>query len=124
MTQTWHNLTPDGGVRWLKYSFSGWGTANTLGTRLDDGTWLVVSPSSAPTPEALDALAKEGGVSALLAPNGFHYLGQNAWRERFPKAISYAADDAMTRLVTKSPGVKYESIESLKKKLPSRIGVF
>ena len=123
MTQTWQNLTSDGGVRWLKYSFSSWGTANTLAIRLDEGSWLVVSPSSSPSPETFDVLAKDGGVSALLAPNGYHYLGQKAWRERFPKAVSYAADGARSRLATKSPGINFESLDSLKSKLPSRIGI-
>ena len=122
MIQTWENLTEDGGVRWLKYSF-GFGRANTMAVRLDDGTWLVVSPSIGSAPEIFDALSKDGDVSALIAPNGFHYLGQEAWRARFPKALSYAPDDARARLATKSPGIKYESVDSLKKRLPSRIGV-
>lgn len=32
---TWVPLTPEGSVRWLKYSF-GPGTANTLAVRQDD----------------------------------------------------------------------------------------
>lgn len=110
-------------MRWLKYSFSSWGTANTLAIRLDDGSWLVVSPCSAPSPEALDVLSKDGGVSALLAPNGYHYLGQKAWRDRFPKATSYAPDGALPRLATKSPTIAYQPLASLKAKLPSRIGI-
>src|SRR5262249_18117664 len=74
-----------------------------------------------PSTEVLDALANDGGVSALLAPNAFHHMGQKAWRGRFPKAISFAPDDAMARLAKKSPGINFESIKSLEKKLPPRI---
>lgn len=94
-----------------------------MAVRLDDGSWLIVSPSCNPSAQALDALEKDGSVTALLAPNGFHYLGQQAWRDRFPKATSYAADGARERLTTKSPNVPYESFDVLKAKLPPRIGL-
>ena len=118
----WQNLTSDGAVRWLKYSFDP-GKANTLAVRLDDGSWLVVSPSVGSPEGVYDALAKDGTVTALLAPNGFHHLGQSAWRKRFPTAISYASDDARARLSKKCPGVTYESVNRLTERLPARVGI-
>lgn len=119
---TWQNLTSDGRVRWLKYSF-GPGTANTLAVQLDDASWLVVSPSVGSPDAVYDALASQGPVGALLAPNGFHHMGQKDWRKRFPRAISFAPDDAHSRLAAKSPGIPYKSFTDLKKILPSRIGL-
>lgn len=116
----WQPLVSDGSIRWLKYSF-GAATANTLAARLDDGTWLVVSPATGAPAEALEALAKDGDVSALIAPNGFHHLGQAQWRARFTKAKSYAPADSLARLTKKSPGIDYLPLGELA--LPARMGL-
>ena len=114
---SWHHLTHDGSVRWLKYS---WGpaTANTLAVRLEDGTWLVIAPSVGSASSVLEDLSKDGTVSALIAPNAYHYLGQRAWRLQFPSATSYAPDGALARLARKSPDVLYrpawELIETIR----------
>lgn len=93
----WQTLDAVGDVQMLEYSF-GPATANTLAIRLQDGSFLVVSPASRAPAAALDALASQGPVSALLAPNAFHHMGQRQWRERFPDAISYAPEDAAKRI--------------------------
>jgi hypothetical protein len=111
----------DGGVQWLKYSF-GPGTTNSLAARLRDETWLVVSPPSAAPAFVYDELEQQGGVSALVAPNAYHNRGQPAWRERFPRAVSYAPTGAHSRLSNKTPGVEYRPIEELAQKLwPARV---
>jgi hypothetical protein len=115
-------LTADGSVRVLSYSF-GFGTANTLAAKLDDGTWLAISPSVGTPEEALQALADDGGVSALIAPNAFHHLGQGPWRQRFPQAISYAHADALPRLSKKAAGIPFRSLHELQSKLPSRVRI-
>lgn len=117
---TWTNLTPDGGVRAIKYSF-GPGTANTLAVRLDDGTFLVVSPGARLPTSALDALAKDGEVSALVAPNAYHHLGQGAWRARFPKATSYAPDGSLSRLAKQATAVPFRPLSELTAKLPAGV---
>ncbi len=53
--------------------------------RLGDGGLLVHSPSQL-TPELQAAIAELGPVRALIAPNRFHHLYLNAWREAFPEA--------------------------------------
>lgn len=108
----WEPLSSDGRVLGLKYSF-GPGTANTMAAQLDDGSWMVISPAAGPSEAALEALGAKGKVSALVAPNAFHHLGQKAWREHFPAAISYAATGSLKRLGSKSPGVPYRPIEEL-----------
>lgn len=109
---TWQNLTRDGSVRWLKYSW-GPGTANTLAVRLQDDTWLVIAPSAGSPSSVFEALSKDGTVSALIAPNAYHYLGQQAWRLHFPGATSYAPAGALPRLSRKSPDVPYRPVSDL-----------
>ncbi|MFZ5896757.1 MAG: hypothetical protein ACOY0T_37215 [Myxococcota bacterium] len=116
----WRSLTPNDDVRWLKYSF-GPGSANSLAVRLDDGGWLVVSPAANAPDSVVDELARDGGVTALLAPNAYHHTGQSAWRRRFPSATSYAASAALPRLHRKSPGIDYHPLEELVAMLPRRI---
>ena len=108
----WVNLTSDGRARAMKYSF-GFGTANTLAVQGDDGRWTVISPCVGGPAEALDALAEEGEVAALVAPNAFHHLGQPAWRARFPNAVSYAHEGALERLGSKAKGVPFRPISEL-----------
>lgn len=116
----WQHLTPGGSVRWLKYS---WGpaTANTLAVRLEDETWLVIAPSVGPPSSVLADLSKDGTVSALVAPNAYHYLGQRAWRLHFPGATSYAPDGALPRLSKKSPDVPYRSVSGLIEAIRPRV---
>ena len=117
----WMPLTAGGDVQWLKYSF-GPGTANSLAARLRDNTWWVVSPPSGAPASVYEALDQQGGVSALVAPNAYHNKGQRAWRERFPRAVSYAPSGANPRLSNKTPDVEYRPIEELARKLwPARV---
>ncbi len=116
----WQPLVSDGSVLALKYSF-GFGLANTLAAKMDDGSWLAISPAVGIADAALETLASQGGVSALIAPNGSHHMGQAPWRKRFPNAVSYAAQGALARLASKSPGVAYQPIDELQRKVGDRI---
>jgi glyoxylase-like metal-dependent hydrolase (beta-lactamase superfamily II) len=118
----WVNLNGDGSLRVFKYSF-GPGTANTFAVLLDDGSFLVVSPSANTPASVWDELARTGPVSLLLAPNAYHHRGQAAWRARFPDARSYAPEGARARLVQKSPDVSYRPLSELAAKLPARVAV-
>lgn len=119
----WRSLTSDGSLRSLKYTF-GPVTANTLAVRLDDGSWMVVSPATGAPASVLEDLAKDGAVSALVAPNAFHHRGQEAWRRRFPDAVSYAPEGSLARLSRKSAAVPYRAIAELTRKLSSSVAVF
>ena len=94
-----------------------------MATRLDDGSWLVVSPSSNSPVEVLDTLANDGGVTALVAPSAFHHMGQVAGRGRFPAAVSYAPQGGLKRLASKCPTVPFRPIDELVAKLPSTVGI-
>jgi hypothetical protein len=117
----WQALDSTGNVQMLTYSF-GPGEANTLAVRLDDGSFLVVSPASNAGEGVLDELGKLGTVSALLAPNGFHHMGQAQWRKRFPEAVSYAPADAIGRVAKKS-GIAYQPVSELQGKLGPHVHV-
>ena len=119
-THQWQNLTSDGSVRALMYSF-GFGTANTLAAKLDDGTWLAISPAVGAPDAALQVLADDGGVSALIANNAYHHLGQGPWRQRFPQATAYAADGSLPRLGKKCTAVTFRPLAELQAKLPARV---
>ncbi|MGY4396788.1 hypothetical protein ACVWZA_001973 [Sphingomonas sp. UYAg733] len=108
----WLPLTADGEIIWLKYDF-GPGTCNAVGVKLRDGSWAVISPPRNPSEEVFGFFMTRGGVSALIAPNAFHNMGQAEWRARFTTASSYAPAGAMTRLAKKTPGISYLPLEEL-----------
>lgn len=117
----WRKLTFHGSVRLLRYSF-GPGSANTLAVRLEDGGWLVISPSLETPESAFVALEAEGPVRALLAPNAYHHRGQAEWRARFPEAISYAPEGALERLRARSR-VTYQPVQALVPLLPDHFEI-
>lgn len=119
---SWQPLTQDAGALTLKYWF-GLGSANCVAMRLDDGGWLVISPSMQSPPEVMETLAAKGPVRALLAPNGFHHMGQEAWRRRFPEAVSYAPAGALDRLRKKAPAVPFRPVEELSRTLPASTAI-
>ncbi len=118
----WRPLTACGDVRVLKYS---WGpaNANALAIRLRPGGWLVVSPPRAAPPGVHEELAADGGVQALLAPNAYHYLGQAAWRRRFPTATSWAPSGALERIAKKTNGAPFGRAEDFVDQLPDNISL-
>lgn len=109
---TWEKIDAAGTALALKYSF-GPGTVKTLVVKLEDGGLLAISPAAGLAAGVLDELAQQGEVTALLAPNGYHHLGQKLWRARWPKAVSYAPDAAIARLGQKCPDVAFESMSKL-----------
>jgi hypothetical protein len=119
----WSSLTPDGQVLWLKYTF-GPGTANCLAARGPDGGWIVVSPAVKAPESAFEKLAAEGEVSALIAPNAYHSLGQMQWRARFPGALSYAPEGALERLKKTAPDVPFHPIRTLEPRLAAWVRLF
>src|ERR1700691_1524516 len=85
----WGILDRERAILWRQYSF-GPGLATTLVFRGADDGLIVISPGSGVDPAALDELADFGKVVALVASNGYHWLGQSLWRKRFPLARSFS----------------------------------
>ena len=109
-TYSWTPLTAADDLLWLKYWW-GPGSANALAFRQKDGDWAIISPPSDAPQTVFDQIALRGPVTALIAPNGFHYLGQAAWRRRFPEARSFAPAGTLPRLAAKAPNVDFQPME-------------
>ena len=65
--------------------------------RLADGTLWFHSPV-APADDLERALAEFGPVSALVAPNSYHFLQLGAWAALHPEAAVYASADVAAKL--------------------------
>jgi hypothetical protein len=107
----WKILDQDAGILCREYQFGG-GIATTLVFRGKGDALIVVSPASGVDASALDTLKDYGRVSALVANNNFHWLGQPTWRKHFPDAKSYAPASAIPRLTKKVAGATFEALES------------
>jgi hypothetical protein len=73
---------------------------NMYVVKLDDGSTLLYGPVRLPS-TTLDAVEAIGKPSILLAPNHFHNLGIQPWRERFPDITTVAGTTALPRLAKK-----------------------
>lgn len=99
----WKILDRERAVLIREYAFGKQGTSWCFTARLGDGSLMVVSPSTRPDDAVFTELEAFGKVGALVANNGFHYLGQAAWRARYPQAVAYAPPDAFARIRKKEP---------------------
>lgn len=114
----------DAAVMTLTYSFAKGASASTFAARMGDGNMLVVSPSTTLTDAAAVELEAFGPVTAIVANNGFHHLGQMAWRERFPQATCYAAPEAIVRIKKKAPEVgDFQPLSALAEMTGPDVGV-
>jgi hypothetical protein len=80
-----------------EYSF-GPGTANSLAVG-GEGGLLILSPPRRASAGALGDLAEFGPVRALVASNGFHYMGLPEWKAHFPDAGLFAPAQSIARIV-------------------------
>ncbi|MBX3203945.1 MAG: hypothetical protein KF764_02690 [Labilithrix sp.] len=109
---TWNILDDDGRVLYREYRFTKGAYATTFAFRGTDGL-VVVSPGSNMDARAYDALREHGEVSALVANNAWHHLGQAAWRERFPDAVSYAPRETVAALAKRAPSISFRPLDEL-----------
>ncbi len=99
----WTVIDREAGVLFREYVFDkGEGRANCLAARLSNGQMLVVSPPTGLGEKEFAELLAFGEVGAIVAVNGFHHLGLEPWRERFPNARFFAPADAIARIRKKS----------------------
>lgn len=108
----WTLLDRDAGILSRQYKFGG-GLATTLVFRGGGDELIVMSPATGIDAVALDALKEYGRVTAIVANNDFHWLGQATWRKHFPDARSYAPARAIARLTKKAAGIQFEPLEQL-----------
>ena len=98
--RAWTVVEPSLPALTLTYSF-GPGIANALALTVEGGV-VLVSPPTNPTDAVFAEIEKRGPVRALIAPNGFHHLGLNAWKERAPNAPIFAPAQSIARIEKKS----------------------
>jgi hypothetical protein len=108
----WQMLDSKHGIAWHEYWF-GSGRATTFVFRGAGDGLIVMSPGSGMDDSALDALSEMGNVVALVASNAYHWLGQPAWRKRFPAARSFAPKQGVKRLAKKIPDAHFEPLDAL-----------
>ncbi len=116
----WDVLDAERGIYAHEYCFDGKdGLANTLALRLRDGELCVISPSTDITDADFAELEKHGKTVALVAPNGFHYLGQAKWQQRYPDARAFTPAAWVERIAKKAPDIKRcEPISAIAEMLP------
>lgn len=120
----WTVVDEEAGVLALQYSWTKQGVATTFAARMGNGEMMIVSPSTGLDDETASELEKYGPVGALVANNGFHYLGQAGWRERYPDVRCFAPDVAATRIKKKSKGtLDFEPLEALSELTGDEVGV-
>ncbi len=109
----WHVLDRDRAILWREYSF-GPALATTLVFRGAGDGLIVISPGNKTDPAALDELSDFGKVVALVASNGYHWLGQQPWRKHFPNARSFAPAQGIARIAKKLPEfARFEPLKDL-----------
>jgi hypothetical protein len=118
----WNVLDRDSAILWRQYSFGG-GLATTMVFRGAGDGLVVISPGNNIEEGAMGELADFGKVVALVASNGFHWLGQSSWRKRFPEARSFAPAQGIKRLSKKMPDAKFEPLDALAPLLGDRATV-
>lgn len=79
--------------------------SNSLWLKASNGDHYVISPGTTLLKDFADEnpkLVQNGGLGLrLVLPNGYHYLGAQAWLTRFPNAKLYASVKASRRLSKK-----------------------
>lgn len=108
----WNVLDEERGVWWREYEFAPGAWATTLAFRGEGGV-VVLSPAPELDARSFDAIEALGPVTALVATNGQHHMGQRAWRARFPDAASFAPPAALPVLGKKVEGVPFRSLAEL-----------
>lgn len=111
-----HSLT-------LEYSFRPKSTARAFVTRFAADELVIFSPPVGIDPALFRELDQHGRVTALVAPNGFHYLGLGPALEAFPQATLYAPEAAVRRVAKKQPGLTLRPLGELQEKTEPRVRI-
>jgi hypothetical protein len=96
-----------------QYEFRPGSTACAFATRFADDELLVASPPVGFSDADHQKLTEHGRVTAIIAPNGMHYLGVQPLLEAFPEATVYAPERAAARISKKLPKVEIRPLAEL-----------
>lgn len=72
--------------------------SNSIAIKVTEQEWVVVSPGATLLEQWSELCPDEGIQLSIIMPNSYHFMGVEAWLERFPNAKLYASKKAIKRL--------------------------
>ena len=111
-----HSLT-------IEYAFQPNATARAFVTRFANDELVIFSPPMGVDPAVFRELDKYGRVTALVAPNGFHYLGLRPALQAFPEATLYAPEKAVRRVMKKQRDLALRPLSELQQKTEAPVRI-
>jgi len=94
---TWFQLKEHPEVYYGQYVVPNF-ISNSVAIRVSGDHWVLISPGEKMLNDLPDDFNKKNTKLSIIFPNSFHYMGVNAWLERFPYAKLYASKKAKKRL--------------------------
>jgi hypothetical protein len=112
MSLTWTSLAP--GVWRASYTTPTGVPASSFAFTLADGSIAVMSPPCGLDDAGYATIDALGKVTALVAPNSGHDLGQAAWQQRYPDATPYGPAPAIAAIQKAKKGLRpFRPLEQL-----------
>jgi hypothetical protein len=118
MSLTWISLAP--GVWRAGYTTPTGIPASSYAFTLADGSLAVMSPPCGLDDAGYAAVDALGKLTAIVAPNSGHDLGQAAWQQRYPDATPYGPAPAIAAIQKAKKGLRvFRPLEELASRLPA-----
>ena len=93
----WHNLAAHPEIYYGQYVVPNF-VSNSIAIKHSEKEFTLISPGKS----LLNSWPTESsGVDIkinIIMPNGFHFMGVEAWQEQFPNTLLYASEKAIPRL--------------------------
>ncbi|GAA3917102.1 hypothetical protein [Litoribacillus peritrichatus] len=113
----WHTLESHPELRFGQYVVPNF-VSNSVALKVDDNEFVVVSPGKSLLENWPAEWQNENVKLHIIMPNGFHYMGVEAWQAAFPRHTLYASCHAIGRLVEKGVANKASGIVALEDHQP------
>jgi hypothetical protein len=110
---SWEVLDEGTGALTLEYSFKANSTSRAFAARFDGDEIVILSPPLGVDAAVYRELEHFGRVTALVAPNGLHWMGLRPALEVFPDARVYAPAPAQKRVAKKAPDLQFHPLAEL-----------
>lgn len=96
--------------------------SNAYALAYGDGELAVFSPPASADDALFQATDALGRVTALVAPNTGHDLGQKAWQARYPNAAAYAPEIAIPSIQKAKPDLRpFQPLSALAARMPPNV---
>lgn len=93
----WQEVIEGSNVWVYEYVPNGY-KANAVALLLDETKLAIVSPPTGLSETDFAEIDAKGKITTLITPHSGHDLGQSEWQARYPNAISYAPQIALSQL--------------------------